>query len=453
MTTDSVELTALFEESQTVQNYAIVSQKVTTFDHTGSISSNLTGGNIIGGTSFSFGSSPTFHALANTGYKFVGWADSQGEILETSSKYTFIINDNIIINAIFEELSFEVVVNSSPSEKGSVRWDGKGESHTFTQTLPYGEIINLYALPNQGYGFMKWTSVNFQLQSPENPVLTINGLNQNIELNATFSQDPPLFLNIQITPQTAGWAIGNGAYDYKSSHLIFAKTNPGYLFSHWSGDGIQNPLSANTSILLDQNKTVTAYFVEDPDNPPEYDKESSGLYNLLVISSNSEQGIAAGSGVYSSGWVGVYAQANEGYLFDQWTGGEFSETASSNSQYRLSDDSIITANFKVQPIIPDSVELGSGWMISEWLGTYWMQPNQKWVYHAILGWIYIHLIDNQDLWIWSDRLSTWMWTGKALKPYFFLYEQGSWIYFNYSTSKYYLYKDANINNQGEWFSY
>ena len=109
LTTDSVELTALFEESQTVQNYAIVSQKVTTFDHTGSISSNLTGGNIIGGTSFSFGTSPTFHALANTGYKFVGWADSQGEILETSSKYTFIINDNIIINAIFEELSFEVV--------------------------------------------------------------------------------------------------------------------------------------------------------------------------------------------------------------------------------------------------------------------------------------------------------------------------------------------------------
>jgi hypothetical protein len=204
---------------------------------------------------------------------------------------------------------------------------------------------------------------------------------------------------------------------------------------------------------LDQNKTVTAYFVEDPDNPPEYDKESSGLYNLLVISSNSEQGIAAGSGVYSSGWVGVYAQANEGYLFDRWTGGEFSETASSNSQYRLSDDSIITANFKVQPIIPDSVELGSGWMLSEWFGTYWMQPNQKWVYHSILGWIYLHLIDNQDLWIWSDRLSTWMWTGKALKPYFFLYEQGSWIYFNYSTSKYYLYKDANINNQGEWFSY
>ena len=453
LTTDSVELTALFEESQTMQNFAIVSQKVTTFDYNGLISDDLTGGSIIGGTSFSFGTSPTFHALANTGYKFVGWADSNGEILETSNKYTFMINDNIIINAIFEELSFEVVISSSSIEKGSVLWDGKGESYTFTQTLPYGEKINLYALPNEGYGFTRWTSVNFQPQSPENPVLTINGLNQNIELNATFSQDPPLFLNIQISPQMAGWAIGNGAYDYKSSHLIFAKTNPGYLFSHWYGDDIRNPLSANTSILLDQNKTVTAYFVEDPDNPPEYDKDSSGLYNLLVISSNSEQGIAAGSGVYSSGWVGVYAQANEGYLFDQWTGGEFSEDSSSNSQYRLSDDSIITANFKVQPIIPDSVELGSGWMINEWFGTYWMQPNQKWVYHLTFGWIYLHLIDNEDLWIWSDRLSTWMWTGKALIPYFFLYEQGSWIYFNYSTSKYYLYKDGNINNHGEWLSY
>ena len=239
LTQDSVALTAVFAETTSETNYATVTQKVTTRDHNGNSISGPIGGNIIGGTSFSFGSSPTFHALANTGFKFIGWVNAQGEILESASKYSFPIDQGVTVEAIFEELAFELLIHCSPEAKGSVRWDGKGESNTFSHTIPYGEEINLYALPNQGYGFVRWVSTNFQPPNPDNPVLTITGLDQNIELNATFSQNPPLYLNIEVSPQSAGWAIGHGAYDYDSSHLIFAKTNPGYLFSHWSGEGIQ----------------------------------------------------------------------------------------------------------------------------------------------------------------------------------------------------------------------
>ena len=452
LTQDTVALTAVFEETTSEVNYATVTQKVTTRDHNGNSISTLIGGNIIGGTSFSFGSSPTFHALANTGFKFIGWVNAQGEILESASKYSFPIDQDVTVEAIFEELAFEVSIHCSPEAKGSVRWDGKGESYTFSHTIPYGEQINLYALPNQGYGFVRWVSTNFQSPTPENPVLTITGLDQNIELNATFSQNPPLYLNIEISPQSAGWAIGHGAYDYDSSHLIFAKTNPGYLFSRWSGEGIQNQLNANTSINLDQNKTVTAYFVEDP-NSEIVDSNNSGLFNLLVISSNAEQGIAAGSGVYGPGWIGVFAQASEGYLFDGWTGGEFSDSTDSNTQYRLSNDSIITANFKTKPIITDSMDLGSGWFSSEWFGTYWMYPNQNWVFHSTHGWIYLHINDNEDTWVWSDRLSAWMWTAMSTNQWYYLHSQSAWIYFDHSANLYFSFEDYPNSMNGSWYQY
>ena len=264
-------------------------------------------------------------------------------------------------------------------------------------------------------------------------------------------------MNIVISPENAGWTIGNGAYDYDTSHSIFAKTNPGYLFSHWSGTGILDQLNANTSILLDQNKTITAHFFIDPDSPPTDLNESIsiGLYNLDVTSADSEQGIAAGSGVYSSGWVGVYAQANEGYLFDQWTGGEFSDSFAANSQYRLITDSVITAVFKVSPIVPDSLDLGSGWFSSEWFGTYWMLPNQSWVFHMELGWIYLYFTDNENFWFWSDQLSSWLWSGKPKMPYLYLYNSATWIYFEFQSSplRYYLFEEYNNNNKAGWYEY
>ena len=259
-------------------------------------------------------------------------------------------------------------------------------------------------------------------------------------------------MNIEISPQRAGWAIGHGAYDYDSSHLIFAKTNPGYLFSHWSGEGIQNQLNANTSINLDQNKTVTAYFVEDP-NSEIVDSNNSGLFNLLVISSNAEQGIAAGSGVYGPGWIGVFAQASEGYLFDRWTGGEFSDSTASNTQYRLSNDSIIIANFKTKPIINDSMDLGSGWFLSEWFGTYWMYPNQNWVFHSTHGWIYLHINDNEDIWVWSDRLSAWMWTAMSTNQWYYLHPQSAWIYFDHSANLYFSFEHYPNSMNGSWYQY
>ena len=454
---DSVVLMAVFQESQSEQEYATVTKKVKTRDYSGNISVGQNGGSIIGGSSFSFGSTPTFYALANSGYKLVGWTDSTGEIIESSSKYSFTINYDVTVEAIFEAISYEVIFASVTSEKGSIEWEGKGESSYFADTLASGEKINLQALPRQGYEFVRWTGVNYQPENPTNPLLTINDLNQKIELNATFSQNAPIYLNIVISPENGGWAIGNGAYDYDSSHSIFAKTNPGYLFSHWSGTGILDQLNANTSILLDQNKTITAHFFIDPESPPTDINESKpiGLYNLDVTSANPEQGIAAGSGVYSSGWVGVYAQAKEGYLFDQWTGGEFSDSFITNSQYRLTTDSVITAVFKVSPIVPESMDLSSGWFSSEWFGTYWMLPNQNWVFHLELGWIYLHFTDNENFWFWSDQLSSWLWSGKSKMPYFYLYNSATWIYFEFQSSplRYYLFEEYNNNNKAGWYEY
>jgi hypothetical protein len=108
------------------------------------------GGSVSGAGSYPEGASVTVTATPNTSqapYHFVDWIEA-GIIRSASSNYTFSINQDISLTAVFALSSFQVAVSNNPPLAGSV-------SGAATQL--WGTTNSLTAQPVFGYKFGNWT--------------------------------------------------------------------------------------------------------------------------------------------------------------------------------------------------------------------------------------------------------------------------------------------------------
>ena len=63
---------------------------------------------------------------------------------------------------------------------------------------------------------------------------------------------------------------------------------------------------------------------------------------------------------------------------------------------------------------------GENWKYSEWLGYFWENPKTRWVFHSILGWLYIVSEEESSYWAYSYNLfssPTWLWLKPNIFPY------------------------------------
>lgn len=66
-------------------------------------------------------------------------------------------------------------------------------------------------------------------------------------------------LEVEVEPPGSGWVEGAGTYLVNQSVHLMAQPNPGWQFSHWSGD--LSGSHPDTTLLLTQNKRLTAHFI------------------------------------------------------------------------------------------------------------------------------------------------------------------------------------------------
>ena len=149
---------------------------------------------------------------------------------------------------------------------------------------------------------------------------------------------------------------GNHMYDAGSVVNISATASPGWEFEHWS-DNVADPDSSSTTVTMDSDKTVTAYF-SPKGEPGDWPIQ---VCNLSVTSEPSQGGTVALSptgsetGIYEPGEgvtlrdydadtsVELTATPAEGYTLSCWDG-DLSGSANPTSVIMDSDKSVI-ANF------------------------------------------------------------------------------------------------------------
>ena len=212
--------------------------------------------------------------------------------------------------------TYTVSVSSTPASGGSVSPNGG--------TYDEGKEVTLAATPAQYYKFNGWSGD----ASGSSDHVTIT-----VDSNKTVVAS---FVKLTYTVQTQVDGSGGGTVDPASgtfeagTHVnITATPASGYRFDHWGGSatGTSNPLS----LLVDGDKTVTAYFMK--------------TYTLTVSGSPSGScTVDPSSGVYDTGTVvTLTATALFPYAFDHWSGTDNDTT--NPTTVTMTGDKSVTAYF------------------------------------------------------------------------------------------------------------
>ena len=211
------------------------------------------GGYVTGRGSFNGGERTTLTAVAEKGYKFDEWLDSDGNYVTDSASFTTEkITKDMRFKAVFRQSEYEIKVKSADKEKGKVKGGGFVER---------GESITIEATPNDGYVFDGWYEKN-KLVSNEKK-LKIKDVKKSHVFVAEFKKDSFV---VKLTPYPAegGKTEGGGKYKSGSEVNLRSTAAKGY---HFKGYVLNNQIistSENYKInKLDRDLSVTAYFEKD----------------------------------------------------------------------------------------------------------------------------------------------------------------------------------------------
>ncbi|MFL2938231.1 MAG: PQQ-binding-like beta-propeller repeat protein [Opitutales bacterium] len=429
------------------------------------------GGAVNGSGLFDYGSNSPIHASPSTGYSFTGWS-GEGVANPFSASTTALMSEDRNLTANFDLNSYTLTIQDHTG--GSITASGG--------VYQYGTQVNLFAVPNQGYSFIRWADA--EVSNPST-LSTIVEMTEDRNVSALFELKSH---SLSLDASEGGSVSGSGQFDYGSTQPIYATPSTGYSFSGWFGEGASDPSSPSTTVMMSEDHSLTANFAlnlhtltinhhqggsitasegayqygtqvkllaiplpgysfsqwrgEGITNPDTLsttvemidDRNISALFELntyILTIDASEGGFVSGSGQFDYGnTVSILATPNTGYSFSGWTGEGASDPSSASTTVLMSEDRNLTATFALQKLstLPETENLGDGWY-SAWFG-FFLQTESGWCFHHELQWIYPLAHENDGVWFWTTSLG-WLWTDSSPWGQSQCWSESlqSWLYF------------------------
>ena len=283
------------------------------------IASPAQAGTVSGGGVFPNGTQVEVHAIAHEGYSFLRWEEN-GVIVSTDSVYSFVLEGNRTLEAVFSKNIYTLWLLALPQEGGEVSGAGEYE---------HGTVVEVQAIAQEGYSFLHWTE-DAEVVSTEAHYSF--PLTENRSLTAHFNLNT-YTLSLEANPAQGGYATGEGEYEHGTVVEVQAIAHEGYSFVHWTEDAEVVSTEAHYSFPLTENRSLTAHF-------------NLNTYTLSLEANPAEGGYTTGAGEYEHGTVvEVQAIAYEGYSFANWT--ENGEVISTDSIFSITitHQAYLFANF------------------------------------------------------------------------------------------------------------
>jgi hypothetical protein len=190
----------------------------------------------------------TLTATPSNGWSFIRWT---GDSTATTNVTTVVMDEPRTVQAVFGT-ALTLFTN------------GNGQVLLSPPTGPYplGSIVQVTALPSQGYYFFGWSGAASGFANP-----WLHTVTNASAITALFGALKPTQVSLTVLPNGNGSVAINPARNvYTNGDIVTLTATPAtdYAFTGWSGDasGASNPLV----LLLDTNKLITANFKLAP--PP-----------------------------------------------------------------------------------------------------------------------------------------------------------------------------------------
>jgi hypothetical protein len=210
------------------------------------------------------------------------------------------------------------------------------------------------------FTFLGSASFTYRVEAPTvdtTTTYTFHGVVKDEDKNAYPIQDNDITVTVNVPPletytltmavsggtHSTTPSVGSHTYDAGSVVDISATADSGWRFDHWSGN-VADPSSSSTTVTMDSNKRVTAYFA--PIDTADIDFP---IYTLTVTCEPSEGGSVAISpsmegNQYEEGTsIELTATPSEDYAFDSWSGDLSGSDNPTN--ITMDSDKSVVANF------------------------------------------------------------------------------------------------------------
>ena len=230
------------------------------------------------------GQSVSLSASPASGFVFVQWEDEEGNVISTTSSWTYTMpgaNTRLIARFRYSPNNpgeptpapqyANVVLKVNPSGAGSASGGGK---------FAVGSSVYVYAYGNSGFKFKNWTLGEEVVSTNASFDYVVRAGDNTLTANYDYSPDSPAEpvpstpkhkLYLKANPSNAAsFNMGNGnSFDEGSLQYVYAYPTTGFNFLNWTdeeGNVISNSQGFNYKIPA-KNSTITANLEYSPANP------------------------------------------------------------------------------------------------------------------------------------------------------------------------------------------
>lgn len=168
-------------------------------------------------------------------------------------------------------------------------------------------------------------------------------------------------LNVSVSPLGAGSVSpANGEYEEGTEITVIAAPASGHTFDYWDSDSSGS--LTTTTVIMDSNKNITAYFTTEASEPEESEEGSEAplpvTYALIISVSPSGAGsVSPANGEFEEGAeVTITADAASGFAFERWSGD--ASGSLTTTTVVMDSDKNITAHFINEANEPEDEDEG-----------------------------------------------------------------------------------------------
>jgi len=261
-------------------------------------------GSVSGEGRYLVGNSVNVYAYVNSSYSFLNWTNTKGEVLSTSTSFSFVnteLTDTLVANYAFTPGN-----PNEPSEPSTTLYyrlglkAAQGCSVSGSGRYLAGKSIHVSASVESGYTFLGWTNLKGETVSNStsfNYTMPVDG--DTLTANCIFNPggpeepgDPILKHNVSATCSDGGYYSGNtGRYLEGSSYTLTAYTNTGYEFVGWYLNGeLYTNLRSFAYTVGKENLNFYAKFEFNPDSPGEPNMPAISEYTYYLPTVTSKPG-------------------------------------------------------------------------------------------------------------------------------------------------------------------
>lgn len=391
------------------------------------------GGSATGSGEYAGGTQVAITATPSNGYEFAYWATEDGTEISNNSVASYTIENSSIIHAHFNPKTFALSI--ADNQHGELLGEG---------IYNYGELVQIFAVPVDGYKFVRWEGD--AISEPFNPQTTVL-INTSAEITAVFE---PLQATLLVSADYGGYVAGGGNYNIGEIAQLNAVPATGYRFVQWQEEAYEHLNSSRILVEMNASRSIIAKFelINNFFTPVGQDfyqlissKHLLSGQEIKTLEATDGDGsvitfeLVSGNPDLDGDNAGMFDLTPEGKLRIYDTD-EIARAAGTKFSILVSIKDTGGRSSQVQGIIEianhlllGSLPLGNSWYDSNWLGKFFWESG-SWVYHLPLGWMYVQPSKNDSYWLWNHQFEMWLWTDENLFPQAYSGLGAKWLYFH-----------------------